>query len=888
MPIVTDFEKELVRYSPSQYAKWRKVDLHNHTPASFDFRGNPDTALDDYSKQIVEQDLSVVMFTDHACLPDEEFISKLRAKTKKLIVPGVELNVFVDAMDRPTKKVEKNLYYHLLIGFDPDDSIPPSYWLTKIYTECNRIEVDSQGTKIVGVDCRLEAIFEVLAEAKTIIIPAHLHTTTDPFKSRSIDDIYGDKSFLSFAKNYCTALEVVDQNTAEFFDGEHKETDLLLKTCVQSSDSHKAEDLGSRPSYIQMEELSFDELKAGLELPFRTSMETPLLPTSFIVGVHIQGLFLDDQWLTFSPHCNVFMGVKGSGKTSMLECLRFGLGTKVPDSKKEDVNNHLMHILGPNGSVSILLKRNDGEKLLVKRSMQTQKLEVTFTDDRRETLPNADSLLFPSYILGWHEIEQAATEPQIRKIYLDTIAGSQTMSEIGGQARRTARSIRKNHEAASLKYSDYRDVKDQVDHLEGLKKGLRQLEDSNLIELKEKYEQAVAAKEEFGSILERLQNNKVEEHHAFDVLLPGLPLDSLTAESPLRAITQPIQSLIQGLFVDVRDFLVNRSGKVDLTVEAISNVQDTLETEYESFYEGYMSEVNVLTPDQRSLLESHQAMTDQTKGLHGLLRNLERVKIELNELLQTLSTECAAIVTLLDQRTTIRTQKVEVLSKELEQFDVKLSVERQSADTVFSTLTSQYSQGGEIFQRLGQLAPAERIHQRLKKAYDKLLSNLDQDEKLVFSDVQFHYFVEKFEDDDLRITFKADSGSEEYRPIDQLSAGQRCTAIFPLLLRMQDGPLILDQPEDNLDNRHIATMTAPSLREDKRTRQIMITSHNANLVVLSDPEQIVRFEADNGKGEIANRGFLSHKGSSITTDTLNILDGGRGALELRVKKYGTE
>ena len=122
--------------------------------------------------------------------------------------------------------------------------------------------------------------------------------------------------------------------------------------------------------------------------------------------------------------------------------------------------------------------------------------------------------------------------------------------------------------------------------------------------------------------------------------------------------------------------------------------------------------------------------------------------------------------------------------------------------------------------------------------------------------------------------------------IDELFAGQRCTAVFPLLLMLQEGPLIMDQPEDNLDNRHIAESVAPSLLNDKSTRQIAFTSHNANLVVLADAEQIVVFEGSGSTGVVDARGFLCTSQSAITPKVIAILDGGETALKLRYQKYG--
>ena len=142
------------------------------------------------------------------------------------------------------------------------------------------------------------------------------------------------------------------------------------------------------------------------------------------------------------------------------------------------------------------------------------------------------------------------------------------------------------------------------------------------------------------------------------------------------------------------------------------------------------------------------------------------------------------------------------------------------------------------------------------------------------------------EDDDLQIELKVGRGEEHFRAIGQLSAGQHCTAVFPVLLKQQVGPLVVDQPEDNLDNRHIASTISPVLLDDKRARQVMFTSHNANLVVLTDPELIVTFESDGTNGWIEEQGFLATPQSPITRHVVQILDGGERALELRQRKYG--
>ena len=65
MPVIQEFEASLHRFSHARYGQWRTVDLHNHSPASHDFGGNKDTALDDAVAHLIAKPVDVVMFTDH-------------------------------------------------------------------------------------------------------------------------------------------------------------------------------------------------------------------------------------------------------------------------------------------------------------------------------------------------------------------------------------------------------------------------------------------------------------------------------------------------------------------------------------------------------------------------------------------------------------------------------------------------------------------------------------------------------------------------------------------------------------------------------------------------------------------------------------------------------
>jgi predicted ATPase len=97
-------------------------------------------------------------------------------------------------------------------------------------------------------------------------------------------------------------------------------------------------------------------------------------------------------------------------------------------------------------------------------------------------------------------------------------------------------------------------------------------------------------------------------------------------------------------------------------------------------------------------------------------------------------------------------------------------------------------------------------------------------------------------------------------------------------------PLIIDQPEDNLDGEFIYSTLVPVLRRAKERRQVIIVTHNANVAVLGDAELIVVMKAKNDRGEIVTRGSIDH--AETRDAACDILEGAKEAFLRRAKMYG--
>jgi len=138
-------------------------------------------------------------------------------------------------------------------------------------------------------------------------------------------------------------------------------------------------------------------------------------------------------------------------------------------------------------------------------------------------------------------------------------------------------------------------------------------------------------------------------------------------------------------------------------------------------------------------------------------------------------------------------------------------------------------------------------------------------------------------DDKILIKLKVE---DTYKELSTLSAGQKATALLILLFAQENRILVIDQPEEDLDNRFIYEDVVKILREIKNNRQIILVTHNANIPVLGDAEQVFVLEASNNECSIMDIGSIDK--ISIVQNIKSIMEGGEEAFKRRMEKYGVK
>jgi hypothetical protein len=195
----------------------------------------------------------------------------------------------------------------------------------------------------------------------------------------------------------------------------------------------------------------------------------------------------------------------------------------------------------------------------------------------------------------------------------------------------------------------------------------------------------------------------------------------------------------------------------------------------------------------------------------------------------------------------------------------------------------------------------EGLAAAIAEAEDKLPTIEQIRERLLKPDPSFHgkfcnYLSKRWEkpewadhvrlwypEDDLRIEYRRD---KDWYPISQGSQGQRSAALLAFLLAFGNEPIVLDQPEDDLDNHLIYDLIVRQIRENKLRRQLIIVTHNPNVVVNGDAELVHVMDFGSGQCYVKESGALQEK--TVREEVCRVMEGGREAFARRWKRLGQE
>jgi ABC-type lipoprotein export system ATPase subunit/histidinol phosphatase-like PHP family hydrolase len=882
------------------------LDLHVHSPASHDWVGEPASA-EQIVARAVEQGLDGIAITDHQC---GEFVDKLRAAaedTPLTIIPGIEIN-----------SLAGNDGIHLIALFELATTAKDiDLFLAAIDA------LEGTGANMKRVTSK-KGIIEVLGEIRKrngIAVLAHCQSSKG-----SLAEMRGDVRIELIRHPAVLAAEA---RAEEFFDegkaAERKRTFDLLdgddpsykrKLAVyQASDNpaaggghgHDLSGIGSRFTYFYVEQpLTLESLRqcfvdrdARIEFPAIGERPAGITVVSpYIAKVEITGGFLDGLALDLHTGLTSVLGSKGSGKSVLIELIRFALDQS-PEQEdiRRDHDTKLEKQLGLYGRAAVTIRDAGGSFHRIEREFDPANgspfSNVTFRPAE----------FFPCHFLSQNEIIRLAESEQEQIKFIDSFFDFHAFrrdidaarAELLGLDKEVADQIRARKRMSALALTQ-RTLQAQIAEKD---KALSSPVFSRFQEAQAKKQALDRAVDAVAGFVAAAEVGKT----ALDAApMPPEPAQALAEDQLLRQIADTVADGYKRAVALTLD-----------TIAVLGKVKGEVEKERDEWMPSYSAISAQYTAEIRQIGGDRLALSQDRARLVTALERTEKDLRVTSQEAERLNPTVERRKSLLD---TVEQRQADYTQARRERCDW---FERQSDGQIRATVQAgsnydefcahlnslkrgSYLAGAEIETIARSIKPRafvsallrydfarhERELQPIQVATELPIERIKVLAEFLLEDQDYERLL-KIEHtatptDRPEIRFRRNDGS--YDPLNELSTGQKATAFLIMALCEGEIPIVVDQPEDSLDIRSIWTDMCLRLRRSKRSRQFLFTTHNSSLAVASDSDKFVVLAADARHAEVALSGALD--GAEVRGHVIELLEGGEKTYFLKQRKYNVK
>lgn len=622
-----------------------------------------------------------------------------------------------------------------------------------------------------------------------------------------------------------------------------------------------------------------------------------------IKSLTVVGGFLDGTTLDLAAGLNCIIGARGTGKTTLLELIRFALDA-LPAAAVDPAGRHRIEaLLTQNlggGRVELTITTKEGLTYVVSRAVGEE--PIVLDADRQPTAVSIRSgRLFAADLYSQNEIERIADHAAAQLALLDRFK-AEALTAVASELRAVQHALQANAGQISPLETQIAGLNEELAGLPALEEQRRGLAEA-----------AAASGTDAGLAINQAHAEKAlrdREQRAVDGLRRYLrefdgQAASLTGQIGARTALLLGAELGGGPNAEavaaVKRLVLECGAQVDASLHAMRQALADTQAELTQAAQHFQMRHNERELAFRALMEQHHAAQAQATERSRLERQRNQLLVQ-----RTARTDlCVRLETL-------RRRRQDLLHQLAALRDQRFALRRRVAETITTQLAGRIRvsvrQSGDVQQYADLLAGALRnahvrtttVVPKLVQAFwpDRLVSlvragdprplvdeaELSQDQArkvldaLGGTDALFQ--LESVDLGDTPTIELNDSG--EYKPSLALSTGQKCTAVLPILLLDSANPLLIDQPEDNLDNRFIFEHVVGSLCAAKASRQLVFVTHNPNIPVLGDAERVFVLDSDGMHAFVARHGGVDECRQEILT----LLEGGAEAFAQRQLRYG--
>ncbi|MGB3478932.1 MAG: hypothetical protein WBB67_07210 [bacterium] len=913
-------------------SEWRKWDLHVHTPSSFDYQYHGEDAFEKIAEAINNSDIEVCAITDHFTIEGYEKLIK-RGGLKKIVLPGIELKLEDSILpsrhirDGEVQSSSTDTPIHLQVIFDNDDKLLSKIREfvvslefkdyngdTKNLTKKNIIELGKQkNSSLNSVDafkegCKILRISKAMIEQKLkekglrddslVILPYE--------KYGGINDIDPENDSLIKSKLTKLADVIESSKNAQFFLG--LSNILLLhmpdgsinkqfvnfigkpKPCIVGSDAHKPDDIGqfagnnycwikADPTFEGLKQIKYEpslrvkvqeenpqesEVYARIEkcsIDFPASLKIKTGETSKKIDFCLQG----NYEIALSNNLTCIIGGRGIGKSTLIHLL-YNAWTKKDTAKLQGLNSPLLNL-----------------------DFSPDSLRKTAELTTTEIPANTEFFMQNEIEKSARNLDDMSTLIRHRLQLFSSIDNQQSLKDLSGEWLSSYQSMERLIKAYEIVSEKTLNIKSTRKRIEVLQKQIAVIQSKEYNDLQGDVKNINAKISE----LNIYQNEHKDIITTIDILINAI--------SQLNWNDQQGKSILNELSKSLNEYK-----------KQLQTTFAQLETEVKKAK--YSKNLAIKKQQLKDYLEKkglRQENIEEIANATGQIKELEdeiRMLVKEKEPSEKIYSEKDAVLDDYKQKYSAYLKRyfevVARLEKELEDiplfdksvsFTPKISEQHLRESVVELVKKSNPSTAtlrtDDIESVLFDMVDIKEYLKSKKKIQDhvnqcskaflhkKIIQELVND--AVFLD-RLYLFLWRAYYDIHNIQVQTKLG-DNY--LQNTSFGERCGIVVSIILIAGTNPIIIDQPEDNLDGKFISTVLVPLVRKRKTCRQIILITRDANIAIGGDAELIQIMECDEKKRRTQILPS-SIENIQFRENYIWILDGGKEAFENREQKYG--
>lgn len=852
---------------------WLRADFHLHTKADkeFQYSGEDNQFVPSYIRALKKAGIQVAVVTNHNKFDLNEYKALYKAGRKEeiLVLPGVELSV---------KDGKSGV--HTLIVFENDWIEDSTNHIQSFLAATFAGQSNFENENARSNNDLLETI-HMLDEFNRdyFFIFAHVEAENGLWGGLSGGRIqeFGKNDFF---RQRCLGFQKVRtrgiRNKVRNWLGDWYPAE------VEGSDGKALDQVGQgRSFFLKIGDFTFGAVKYALmDCQNRVSVEPKKHESSHITSTAFEGGVLDGKTIRFSPELNTLIGIRGSGKSSILEAVRYVLD--IPFGEKSldtDYKKSLIgHVLGSGGKVTVQAVDCRGQRYEIRR-IYKERPDVYVEGVLQPGVSIRETILRKPLYFGQKDLSNTGEgfeKDLVEKLVWEKLADIRTqidvqrqkVSEAVTQLKKLSTTAEKKKEFEAKKQDAEFRLKFYKEH--GVEEKLQKQVDFDADS--RKCAQVISFVRGYLSDLEGLINQyddglknqrghkSIQNKEFFD--------DFFTIYDELIKLLENIRkALSEGRksFMALQDKAKQFEKLKDGLKEEFANIERTLAEELK------VSGAKAIRADEFREL---RRTVDQTKQMLKVLEHQEKQRITLNrELLQELAQlndfyleEYKAIQDELSKVNRSHSSleiKAEFKADKDTFVDYMKDIFRGSRirEVTFNSLAREFSDFGSMYKEFDKVRAAVGSSAKIFEEY--FLDNLSA---LLTWQVPNRFIIEY-------------RGKE----LKHHSLGQRASALILFVLSQgENDVIIIDQPEDDLDNQTIYEDVIKLIRSLKPMTQFIFATHNANFPVLGDAEQILSCVYSDDTISM-NSGNIDCP--ALQKEIVDIMEGGEEAFRQRKKIY---